>query len=102
MHLQKERRYLRNGEITEADLAGTEPLLNSLSRFIFGFLRRPQIAGTLLDDQGNDVNQEALKKAVTQPMADAVQGQVEKSHWITDGSGKAPRIVYVLTDPSCP
>ena len=60
------------------------------------------IAGTLLDDRGNDVNQEALKKAVTQPMADAAWGQVEKSHWIADGSGKAPRIVYVLTDPNCP
>ena len=60
------------------------------------------IAGTLLDDRGNDVNQEALKKAVTQPMADAVWGQVVKSHWIADGSGKAPRIVYVLTDPNCP
>ncbi|MFZ3141374.1 thiol:disulfide interchange protein DsbG [Polaromonas sp.] len=60
------------------------------------------IAGTLLDDRGNDVNQEALKKAVTTPMADAVWGQVEKSHWIADGSSKAPRIVYVLTDPNCP
>lgn len=60
------------------------------------------IAGTLLDDRGNDVNQEALKKAVTKPMADAVWGQVEKSHWIADGSSKAPRIVYVLTDPNCP
>jgi hypothetical protein len=29
--LQKERRYLRNGETTETDLAGTEPLQNSLS-----------------------------------------------------------------------
>lgn len=60
------------------------------------------IAGTLLDDRGNDVNREALKKAVTKPMADAVWGQVEKSSWIADGSGKAPRIVYVLTDPNCP
>jgi len=60
------------------------------------------IAGTLLDNQGIDVNQEALKKAVTQPMTDAVWDQVEKSHWIADGSGKAPRIVYVLTDPNCP
>lgn len=60
------------------------------------------IAGTLLDERGNDVNQNALKKAVTQPMADAVWGQVEKSHWIADGSSKAPRIVYVLTDPNCP
>lgn len=28
--------------------------------------------------------------------------QVERSHWIQDGSDKAPRIVYVLTDPNCP
>ena len=42
MLLQKERRYLRNGEPTEADLAGTEPLQNSLACFIFRFLRRPQ------------------------------------------------------------
>ncbi len=41
MFLQKERRYLRNGEITEADLAGTEPLQNSLACFIFRFLSRP-------------------------------------------------------------
>lgn len=60
------------------------------------------IAGTLLNDQGQDVNQEALKKAVTKPMADAVWSQVEKSHWIADGLSKAPRIVYVLTDPNCP
>ena len=60
------------------------------------------IAGTLLDDRGNDVNQDALKKAVTKPMADAVWGLVEKSHWIADGSSKASRIVYVLTDPNCP
>ena len=46
------------------------------------------VVGTLLDDRGNDVNQEALKRAVTKPMADAVWGQVEKSHWIADGSNK--------------
>lgn len=28
--------------------------------------------------------------------------QVERSHWVQDGSDKAPRIVYVLTDPNCP
>ena len=35
-------------------------------------------------------------------MANAVWGQLEKSHWIADGREGAPRTVYVFTDPNCP
>ena len=28
--------------------------------------------------------------------------QLERSHWIADGSPKAPRVVYVFTDANCP
>jgi thiol:disulfide interchange protein DsbG len=60
------------------------------------------IAGTMLDANGNDVNHDALEKAVAQPMADGVWSQLERSRWIPDGSAKAPRTVYVFTDPNCP
>jgi thiol:disulfide interchange protein DsbG len=60
------------------------------------------IAGTMLDAKGQDVNHASLEHAVAGPMTDATWSQVERSTWIADGSDKAPKIVYVLTDPNCP
>lgn len=60
------------------------------------------VAGTMLDAEGKDVNQAALEQAVAKPMTEGVWSQVERSSWIADGSKKAPRIIYVLTDPNCP
>ena len=60
------------------------------------------IAGTMFDAAGKDVNHGALEKLVTKPMADVIWGQLEHSRWIADGSNKAPRTVYVFTDPNCP
>lgn len=60
------------------------------------------IAGTLLDAEGKDLNQAALEKAVRQPMSDAVLGRLAQSTWLADGQSKAPRTVYVFTDPNCP
>jgi thiol:disulfide interchange protein DsbG len=60
------------------------------------------IAGTMLDAKGQDVNHASLEQAVAGPMTNASWSQVERSTWIADGSDKAPKIVYVLTDPNCP
>ena len=60
------------------------------------------IAGTLLDANGKNLTTDALAKVLAKPMADAVWGQLEKSHWIADGREGAPRTVYVFTDPNCP
>ena len=60
------------------------------------------IAGTMLDAKGQDVNHASLEHAVAAPMTDTTWSQVERSTWIADGSDKAPKIVYVLTDPNCP
>ncbi len=60
------------------------------------------VAGTMLDARGEDVNQAALEKAVARPMSEGVWSQVEHSAWIADGSDKAARVIYVLTDPNCP
>ncbi len=60
------------------------------------------VAGTMLDAKGDDVNQAALQQAVAKPMTDGAWSQVERSAWIADGSDKAPKIVYVVTDPNCP
>jgi len=35
-------------------------------------------------------------------MADTVWGRVEKSHWIGDGSNKAPHVIDVLKDQNYP
>lgn len=63
---------------------------------------RHVIAGTMLDAEGNDTNRVALENAVRKPMTDGVWGRLDASHWIADGNQKAPRIVYVFTDPNCP
>lgn len=60
------------------------------------------IVGTMLDAKGADVNRAALELAVAKPMADGAWARVEQSDWIADGSAKAPRVVYVVTDPNCP
>jgi thiol:disulfide interchange protein DsbG len=60
------------------------------------------IAGMLIDEDGKDVNQKIIEKIVSGPMTDRVWGQLQNSHWIADGSDKAPRTVYVFTDPNCP
>ena len=60
------------------------------------------IAGTLFDAGGRNLTTDALAKVLDKPIADAVWGQLEKSHWIADGRDDAPRTVYVFTDPNCP
>ncbi|HEY4318582.1 MAG TPA: thiol:disulfide interchange protein DsbG [Herbaspirillum sp.] len=60
------------------------------------------IAGTMLDAAGNDVNRDTLEKSVSQSMTNGAWSQLERARWVLDGSIKAPRIVYVFTDPNCP
>ena len=60
------------------------------------------IAGTMLDEDGNDTNRGALEKVVRKPMAEGVWSRLEASRWIADGQDKAPRTIYVFTDPNCP
>ena len=60
------------------------------------------IAGTLFDANGKNLTAAGLEKALAQPMAEAVWGRLDKSHWIADGRADAPRTVYVFTDPNCP
>jgi thiol:disulfide interchange protein DsbG len=60
------------------------------------------IVGKMLDSEGKDVTHEALDKAVRGPMSTGLWKQIETSHWIADGETKAPRTVYVFTDPNCP
>jgi thiol:disulfide interchange protein DsbG len=60
------------------------------------------IAGTLLDADGKNLTRAALEKAVRGPMTAGIWKQLEASHWIADGQAKAPRSVYVFTDPNCP
>jgi thiol:disulfide interchange protein DsbG len=34
--------------------------------------------------------------------SDGILSQLQHGDWIADGSGAAPRVVYVFTDPNCP
>lgn len=60
------------------------------------------IAGPMFDSKGNNVSEEPLDRLVSKPLGDKTWKQLESSTWIADGSKKAPRVVYVFTDPNCP
>ncbi|PKO64359.1 MAG: thiol:disulfide interchange protein DsbG [Betaproteobacteria bacterium HGW-Betaproteobacteria-16] len=77
--------------------AGTEPIALYLTPD-----GKHVIAGTLFDATGKNLTAAGLEKVLAQPMADAIWGSLEKSHWIADGRKDAPRTVYVFTDPNCP
>ena len=36
------------------------------------------------------------------PTSDGIWGRLAQAKWLTDGQTKAPRTVYVFTDPNCP
>ena len=36
------------------------------------------------------------------PTSDRIWGRLAQATWLTDGQAKAPRTVYVFTDPNCP
>lgn len=63
---------------------------------------RHMVVGTMLNAKGEEVNRAALELAVSKPMSEGTWARVERSHWIADGSDKAPRVVYVVTDANCP
>lgn len=60
------------------------------------------LVGSLLNAQGEDLSRQPLDKLVYEPLAKEMLGKLERSTWIADGSAKAPRILYMFSDPNCP
>jgi thiol:disulfide interchange protein DsbG len=63
---------------------------------------RHVIAGTLLDEEGNDLTSDQLAAHATGMDGDELWNTLEQTHWIPDGDDSAPRVVYTITDPYCP
>ncbi|MCH7313225.1 thiol:disulfide interchange protein DsbG [Acinetobacter sp. ANC 3882] len=60
------------------------------------------IIGDLHNAKGDNLTVDALNKHVKQSVLDDVWKSLAQSAWIQDGSVKAPRIIYVFSDPNCP
>lgn len=60
--------------------------------------RKQAIIGQLSDANGEPWNAPQLERQFSQ----VLWRQLENSHWVADGDARAPRIVYVFTDPNCP
>ncbi|HEX4326603.1 MAG TPA: thiol:disulfide interchange protein DsbG [Burkholderiales bacterium] len=60
------------------------------------------IAGTMLDAEGKEVNAAALEKIAGQTASTGMWDRLQNARWIADGDDKAPRTLYVFTDPNCP
>ncbi|RCW68541.1 thiol:disulfide interchange protein DsbG [Pseudorhodoferax soli] len=56
------------------------------------------VVGTMFNAQGQDVDEKALFKLVT----DASLKALQNTNWLMDGNPSAPRVAYVFTDPNCP
>lgn len=59
------------------------------------------IVGNLLDAEGNDVGSKHIQDAESERYADSWD-DLENSHWVSDGSKDAERVVYTFTDANCP
>ncbi|WP_051229323.1 thiol:disulfide interchange protein DsbG [Paludibacterium yongneupense] len=60
------------------------------------------IVGRMLDANGNDASESALKSVVVPAMHEGLWTDLGRSRWVADGKAAAPRVVYVFTDPDCP
>jgi thiol:disulfide interchange protein DsbG len=60
------------------------------------------VVGTLVNAKGEDAGASALQRLVVEPMSKRIWAQLEKSHWVADGSAAAPRVVYAFSDANCP
>lgn len=60
------------------------------------------IVGDLHNAKGDNLTVDALNTHVKQSVLDDVWKSLEKSAWIQDGNVKAPRMIYVFSDPNCP
>lgn len=60
------------------------------------------VVGTLVDEYGQDIAADQLKKLLEAPIQAEGWQKLERSTWIRDGKDDAPRIVYTFTDPNCP
>ncbi len=60
------------------------------------------LAGSLFDAKGQDLSQAPLDRLVYEPLAQQMWSRLQATTWIADGDPKAPRILYVFSDPNCP
>lgn len=60
------------------------------------------LIGSLLDASGVDLTKAPLERLVYEPLSTEMWQQLESSTWIADGVAKAPRIIYMFSDPNCP
>lgn len=60
------------------------------------------IVGDLFDKSNVNLTEKAINDHVKTAVLDEVWNSLEKSKWIQDGDPKAPKIVYVFSDPNCP
>lgn len=61
------------------------------------------IIGSLLDAQGEDLTRDVIDEKINRPQSKIIWEKLEKeSHWVSEGSKKADKVVYVFTDPNCP
>ncbi|OQS34548.1 thiol:disulfide interchange protein DsbG [Chromobacterium haemolyticum] len=90
-------------------ILGSFPAPGGLSGYTALYLGRPQtvyltqdrkqaLVGQLSDANGEPWNASQLERQFSQ----VLWRQLENSHWVADGDARAPRTVYVFTDPNCP
>jgi len=60
------------------------------------------IVGSVFDAHGENLTRSSLEQAVAQPMTKQTLKLLEDAAWVADGDAKAPRVVYVFSDPNCP
>ncbi len=61
------------------------------------------ISGALIDEQGKNLTASYARRYIPKPDFSQVFSELETSHYITEGTLKAPKkIIYIFTDANCP
>ncbi|PIQ42842.1 MAG: thiol:disulfide interchange protein DsbG [Gammaproteobacteria bacterium CG11_big_fil_rev_8_21_14_0_20_46_22] len=59
------------------------------------------IPGPVINANGENATQLAVKQQITDPMAPKVIQAAAKTHWFAQGNPKAPHQAYMLVEPNC-
>jgi|SaaInl4_135m_RNA_FD_contig_21_2639387_length_1014_multi_6_in_0_out_0_1 thiol:disulfide interchange protein DsbG len=62
---------------------------------------RYMVAGALVSPAGQNITQADYKKYVEDKQAPKIYAAAAKTHWVQQGSNKAPHSIYVVVEPNC-
>lgn len=78
-----------------------EPKEGAQKMILFTIDNQYLVAGNVVDSTGQNLTQQYTQKYVFAGVAKKALAEVGNTHWVTQGSDKAPHKAYIVIDPNC-